>query len=396
MPGATHSSISASSCERWWNCPASVQLSVGLPNRQSIYAAEGTAAHSLAERILRGTLQWKDAVLMEGQVIREGQFDVEVTREMIDGAREYADMVKSIRVGMAGELHIEKRLALKSVDPRAFGYLDAGIVSGTKIAVCDYKYGKGHAVEVVGNKQMMYYALGLAETAATWPEEVQLWIIQPRAKHSGGRSRSWTMTGMDLFDFATELREKISETRAENPKIQCGEWCTFCNAKAVCPAMRDKAKEVAMVEFAAAPVEPKLPELLTETELGLVLNHMDVLSEWLNAVKEHAKGLLKSGVPLAGWKMVRGKKSRAWSSEDEIKTVFEPVLGDALYEPKKLLSPAKLEKVIGKKEVEPYIVSSEGAPTIAREDDPREEISYATAGQEFAPIETETTENKEN
>jgi hypothetical protein len=94
--------------------------------------------------------------------------------------------------------------------------------------------------------------------------------------------------------------------------------------------------------------------------------------------------------------MVRGKKSRAWSSEDEIKTVFEPVLGDALYEPKKLLSPAKLEKVIGKKEVEPYIVSSEGAPTIAREDDPREEISYATAGQEFAPIETETTENKEN
>ena len=47
-----HSSIGASSMYRWKNCPGSVKLSQGLPNRASIYAKEGSAAHEIVSLAL--------------------------------------------------------------------------------------------------------------------------------------------------------------------------------------------------------------------------------------------------------------------------------------------------------------------------------------------------------
>ena len=55
MPG-THAILSASSSSRWLACPPSARITAELPETTSIYAEEGTMAHALAEKTLKGYL----------------------------------------------------------------------------------------------------------------------------------------------------------------------------------------------------------------------------------------------------------------------------------------------------------------------------------------------------
>ena len=48
-----HSQLGASKAHRWMTCPASVSLEATFPDEESFYAAEGTAAHALAEMCLK-------------------------------------------------------------------------------------------------------------------------------------------------------------------------------------------------------------------------------------------------------------------------------------------------------------------------------------------------------
>ena len=48
-----HALLSASSAERWINCPPSARLTENMPDTESPHAAEGTLAHSLAELKVR-------------------------------------------------------------------------------------------------------------------------------------------------------------------------------------------------------------------------------------------------------------------------------------------------------------------------------------------------------
>ena len=60
-----HAKLSPSSAERWMSCPGSVALNEGKDDKGSSYAAEGTAAHELAEKILRGVQQQQPVDVLE-------------------------------------------------------------------------------------------------------------------------------------------------------------------------------------------------------------------------------------------------------------------------------------------------------------------------------------------
>lgn len=53
---ANHAVLSASSSHRWMNCPPSVRLTEQIADNGSVYAAEGSEAHSLCEYKLRRLL----------------------------------------------------------------------------------------------------------------------------------------------------------------------------------------------------------------------------------------------------------------------------------------------------------------------------------------------------
>lgn len=53
MPPKGHAVLSASSSERWLNCPPSARLCENYEDKGSNYAAEGTDAHALCEMRLK-------------------------------------------------------------------------------------------------------------------------------------------------------------------------------------------------------------------------------------------------------------------------------------------------------------------------------------------------------
>jgi hypothetical protein len=52
-----HAILSASASKRWMNCTPSALLEKQFADEESIYAAEGTAAHALAEHKLKRFLK---------------------------------------------------------------------------------------------------------------------------------------------------------------------------------------------------------------------------------------------------------------------------------------------------------------------------------------------------
>lgn len=413
-----HSTVGASTCERWWNCPGSCALCAKLPPADTTrYAAEGTAAHWLCEHVLTNKIaynaQW-DATHMIGEPIEGDDMQFTVTEEMADAVNLYVDTIlediKRIGCTLRGSLevegkdswqhwdkktqerpnqnwvNIEKGFELKDVDTEARGTNDASIYRpGETLIVYDFKYGQGIAVEAQENKQMLYYAIGAAGNNLMKFKSIELVIIQPRAQHPQGPVRRWITTPEYVAQFKKELREHIAETRNPNAITKTGKWCRFCNAKMICPAMRDKSYEVAKIDFAQAPEKNilKTPDQLSKEELKLFLDNVDLLENYIAQVKAYAFKVLDNGGNIDGYKLVRsGKAHRKWNGADEdVASMLEMELGlthDDLYT-SSLKTPAQVEKLFkgaAKKSaievVSAYSFKPEGELKLVREDDLRE------------------------
>lgn len=139
--------------------------------------------------------------------------------------------------------------------------------------------------------------------------------------------------------------------------------------------------DIAVPEF-------KAPEKLTDEELGQVLDLADSTIKWLKSVQEYAKSKLAEGKTLTGWKLVLGRTSRDWADEEAVKAQLNSMgYKPEEYTSSEILSPAELEKQLGKPvysqlEAKGLAVKTPGRPTLAKADDPRKAPSAAN-GYEF-------------
>lgn len=342
-----HASLGASSAHRWMACPGSLRLSEGIPNRSSKYADEGTAAHQLAERCLRN--RWRAEVCIGGtEIVRDA--DWPVTDEMAEAVQVFLDTVRGAMVE-GDTLLVEQRFSLSdAVHPGMFGTNDACVISpGRKtLFVYDYKHGRGHAVEAKGNPQLRYYGLGalLHATGSGGIGRIVLTIVQPRAIHRDGPVRSETICALDLMEWAADLKDAAVATEAPDAPVRAGEHCTFCPAAGVCPALRDRALEGAMADFAGASITvPAEPGVLTVEQLARLLDHADLIDGWLAAVRAHALHLAESGATVPGYKLVPKRATRKWANEEEVPQALSALGVDPgeMYHPGKLKSPAQIE-----------------------------------------------------
>ena len=103
-------------------------------------------------------------------------------------------------------------------------------------------------------------------------------------------------------------------------------------------------------------------------------------------MRSHVRTLLENGLALPdelGYKLVAGKASRKWKSEEEATTLLQALLSDPdeAYAPRKLLSPAQAEKLLkgpAKKALEEVVEVSRGV-SLAPLSDKREAIVPAIA-----------------
>lgn len=382
-----HAVWSASSTAANWTCAGRMAMvSISPDDKKSIYAAEGTAAHEVAEKALRGDL---DCSKFLGEVYSIDGFDVEITEELARSAQTYVHYVASQTDVAAGNvLLIEERHSLAQLNPPfdAGGTCDATIIKPHRgeIEVVDLKNGRG-IVEVNGNKQTRTYALlallNAPKDLVNQIDQVKVTIVQPRAPHKDGRIRSETFHIAELIEWTSELLKAMNRSALaleafnmiNGSRTMFDEWaskvltpgnCTFCPALGICPAVRKKAlsvaPEIAKTWFEDTTLET--PPMLSNTvpalspeELSHILDGIDALEDWAKAVRAAAHSLAEGGTTIPGYKLVEKVGNRKWAADDEkiiadLKSVIK-LSEDQIFS-KKLLSPAQIEKIIGAKRKE--------------------------------------------
>ncbi len=379
----THSSVGASSCERWWNCPGSVKLVSTLPPQEpSEYAKEGTKLHAVAAYALQNHMTAASAAEM---MINSGRFlDVMaggIDFDQCDAVQVCIDTVREDLVKYRGaQLEIEKQFQLTSIHPDARGTNDANIgVFLKKLIVYDYKFGRGVSVEVEENKQMMYYGLGANQEGDY--DEIELVVIQPRAIHRDGPIRRWVLHKSELLAFGEQLKAHISATSSPTAPLVCGDHCQkyFCPALAVCPAVKQRVGEVAVGVFDEPVRTLPAPETLNSNALKKLLDTIPIIDAYTKSVEAYALSVLNNGGKVEGYKLVQKKSNRQWKDEEVVKKKWPKI---AVQTVEKVLSPAQVEKslaeVMTKKEavkiVEDFCFKPDAGVTLAVSEDPREEV----------------------
>ena len=371
-----HAILGASGAHRWLNCPGSIRKSKNAPKRPgSIYAQEGTSAHSLAEECLKGKNGFKHANDFVNQSF-DGHF---ADFAMCDAVQVYVDEIqKTINENPGSSIEIEKKFDLSWLHPGMFGTNDCSLYSPLygKLFIFDYKHGQGISVEAENNVQLMYYALGayhnLKEVGLT-VDKIEMVIVQPRAPHKAGPIRRWEIDVDDLKDWTKKLKDGALATEKPDAPCFAGDWCRWCHASGSCTAIHDKALSVAQAEFSGKVIKLPEPGTLTDEQIGKILNFTPIIQMWLKSIHAHIQSTLETGGKFEGFKLVQGKTNRRWVDEKEVTKKFKKF--DIFTDPK-LKSPAQLEKIkgIGKKGIEGLWEKPEGKKTMAPSHDKRPEV----------------------
>lgn len=357
-----HSDLGASSASRWMTCPGSVRLirearAAGMTESRSEYAAEGTAAHMLAEICLTNG---DDALDHAGTVIKADGYEFEVDEDMCEAVQVFLDAVRGDLTERT-TIFIEKRFHLKDLDVRFFGTNDAGIYDPDKklLRVYDYKHGRGVPVSVIDNKQLKYYALGAMHDIQDVIAEIELVIVQPRFE-GGDPVQRWRLPAVDLYAYAGDLIMAAQATDADDaplvPDFETPtDHCRFCPVGGICEARAKAAYETAVADFDDfGGMTLMEPQDIGENIMPVLLERAGRLEDWIKAVKQHAHTMAENGRPPAGWKLVEKRAQRKWTMEPSALEAWFDAQGyteDEIFT-KKLASPAQFEKVIGKKQFE--------------------------------------------
>lgn len=367
MPPKAHAILSASSSHRWLNCPPSARLCETYEDKGSDYAAEGTDAHSLCEYKLRLALGMEAADPTEHLTW--------YNEEMLDCANGYAsyilELVEAAKETCADPVVlIEQRVDFSRWVEQGFGTSDAIIISDGTLHVVDYKHGLGVLVEADNNPQMMCYALGALELfdAIYDIDAVSMTVYQPRRQNVS----TFEMYKDDLFRWADEVLKPTAELAfAGDGNFLCGEWCGFCKAKHEC---RARAENLMLAQY-----DFKLPPLLEDTEIEVILTRADQLVSWVNDIKEYALQQAISGKEWTGFKLVEGRSNRRYTDE----VAVTQTVTDAGFDPyeRKLLGITAMQKLLGKSRFDEllsaYIEKPQGKPALVPESDKRPVMNNA-------------------
>lgn len=369
--GKAHATLSASGSSRWLNCPGSVRMEAGIERPSSPYAAEGTAAHGLAEKCLRNNL---DAAQLIGETFNEH----EATQEMVDYVQEYLDYVRSIK----GNLIIEQRVDFSRWAPGGFGTADAIILNDGTINVIDLKYGKGVRVDAEENSQAMLYALGVVNDFGDLYEikDLILTIVQPRLDHIS----EYEITLEDLLTWGCKVVEAAQATIGEDTELVPGKvQCRFCAAKDRCPALAEHNLKLINDGFETyeTPGTRKHIDKLLPEQIALILNNIDGITKWAKDLEAYAQSQLELGEEIPDYKLVQGRSLRKWADEEAASKALVRKLTKRQAYTEKLISVAQAEKLLGKDSplINKHAFKPEGKPTIAHVSDKRKAITVNIA-----------------
>ncbi len=293
-----------SSAGRWVACPASPALEAPFPNASSEAAREGTAAHWVAEQVLKG------ASLSE-----RAPNNVHITAEMLSYVGEYVEHVRNVIIGSTAGFVIEHPVALGC---GVKGSCDAACLDGGHLHLWDLKYGWS-LVEAAGNWQLVTYAIGLYEQYCGSIDKVTMHIVQPRPSHPEGRVRSWTLTIPELDEYRAKLYAAAELARRPGPPYPAaatGSHCRYCRALHVCPAAQAAAMNAIDVSESGVPHGLSTPSVASE--LRTLYRAEEALKLRKIALEGQAIAALKTGGIVPGYSLQQAKGHRKFRDVSDI------------------------------------------------------------------------------
>lgn len=371
---AAHALLSASSAARWLNCPRSVRLTEHIPDEgSSVYAAEGTLAHAVAESMLghfkaHSSLKgWKPDKFHGVELWYDG---------MAGDVMPYVEYV--IQASEGATLDLETRLDFSAYVPGGFGTGDAVICADGVLEIVDLKFGKGVPVDADHNPQLMLYGLGayLAYDYIFDIHTVRMTIVQPRLDHI----TTFEMPAEDLLEWAENTVKPIAQMAYNGDgTIKAGDWCRWCKIKATCKTRAETLKAI---------TDKRHKEELSDADISEILAARDSIKRWLTDIEDAVKERLNAGGKLDGWKLVEGRSNRKINDPEQLAAcLMEYYPAELIYRPQELKTLTDLEKLVGKKnfadEFGDFIYKPEGKPTLVPESDKRPALHSAEAEFEF-------------
>jgi len=372
-----HAVLSASSSHRWTKCTPAARLELEFDDNESSAAAEGTAAHALAEHKLRKALKMRSKKPIS-------PFDCDEMDEYTDA---YVDFVLE-QLELAKQtcsdplVLIEQHLDFSKYVPDGFGTGDCVLISDKALHIIDLKYGMGILVNAERNSQMMLYSLGALEIYDSLYDidEVSMTVFQPRRDNVS----TWTIPVDELRDWAENELKLKAELAFKGEGEYCpGDWCTFCRAAVKCRARAEEKLKLAQSEF-------RLPPLLSDAEIEDVLGKLNDITKWANDLLAYATdAAVNHGKQWSGYKVVAGRSVRKFKDEDDVaeaakangyKDIYRQSL-ITLTEFEKLMGKAKFNEVLGD-----LVYKPPGKPTLVPVSDKRPAINVSSAINEFNEI----------
>lgn len=425
-----HAILSPSGFKALMLCPAKPAMERGIPERSSDYADEGTAAHFLASECLKSGDDadthrgepidvWTNPVSnLDGVVwarfsstdpnVKHNIFEVD--EEMVEAVQKYLDTVRFYADG--NEILVEQSLAIDHItgEEGAEGTADAVILRDQEIIVIDLKYGRGVEVSAVDNPQLKLYALGALNWYGLFDDfhYVRGVIVQPRVSDTASED-TWTVDELETWadDVATPAAVKSMELLVCDPPVverhadPHPDACRFCRARATCKALSYSVEKAIEAEFtdlttADATEQVQIVERLVSgvnDDLGAKMDAIELIEMWVKAIRAKVEKELLAGRPVAGYKLVQGRKpARAWSDEAKAEAALKRmrIKSDQMYE-RTLISPTTAEKLLKTQpkrwaKVQDLVTQGEGKPSVAPVTDKRPALDVAPLDSEFQPI----------
>lgn len=319
-----HAKLSPSDSKRWLFSPGCLGASLAgiakyrhLEPTSSVYADEGTFAHSLAEY----RLAKQHGLPYDGKPIKELKKDPYYSKYVSQLVNEYVrnvnDIIKSYKNDIIS-INLEVKVSMTRVHKDCWGTSDVVLITNKGIHVIDLKFGKGVAVSAIDNPQLRLYAYGAYETLdVSCKGKAYYTIIQPKL-YSITTGCMWLD---DLERWADWAHERamlaVSGEEKPTPTFDTCRWCAIkysdkTHAKAFLATVGIKLSDLRKGRL-------KLPKFkdLTPKELGAILENADDIKRWLDGVKAEATNQVYTGKKITGFKLVRGRSFRVLNDEEK-------------------------------------------------------------------------------
>lgn len=385
-----HAVLSPSSAHRWLFCSAAPWMESAIPQKETKYASEGTAAHEEAAKLLLSGGNSMDPFI----------------QNYLNGVREESK---------GGVLLVEQRMSVEHItgEVDAAGTGDAVTLKEELLILDDLKYGRGVRVDAEKNYQLMIYALAALKAFDFVGDfkRVRHVIRQPRLGHVS----TWETTVEDLVGNELPfIQERAKAALAvfergaplESDFHPCEKACRFCRASGNCKAQLDRVMREIVEDFedledleegTGMKIEKEIEEVKSYgvNRLSQLMGVVPLLKELCKAVERRLQAEIMNGKDVEGWKVVEGKRGNAkWQDEEALLKVLKSLrIPQAEYLASDYVSPTVAKKKWEKtrpgwwKRISAVITRSPGRPTVVAATDKRVALPPSDYRDDFEEIE---------